>query len=179
MRKVVVVVGLSALVAACGGSGPSSAPRRHVTTAVGPNRGQAIAAPLQRSCIIAAGYGGLGADENDFDANNNNSTGPAGPTPGAAWYQITATDRGCIAGYSVQDSATPPLGTRDMLDLISRSYLPRDAQQVANGPGCVIWRSFALGRAIGLTYAKATAIPQLGAIMPGGAEVEATSDPSC
>ena len=115
----------------------------------------------------------------DFDPNNNNSTGPAGPSPGTAFYAVTATSRGCVTAFAVQDSTTPPLTARDLLFLVSHPYLPGDAKQLVNTPSCAVWKSTALKRATGRAYARATAIVQVGSIIPGTAEIEATSNSTC
>ena len=175
IRKVVFALAVTALVAGCGGSGgaltdtssaPAGAPREaRITARVSP-------------CITHSGYGGLGASARLFDANNNNSTGPAEPTPGAAWYLVSGTVRGCVAAYSVQDSATPPLRTHEMLDLVS-SYLPGDAKPVVSEPDCIVYRSAELEHAIGLPYAKATALAQIGGLRKGFAEVKARAVATC
>lgn len=156
MRKLVAVVA-ALVIAGCGGSG---------------------ARPKHTSCISTNGYGGLGARVSAFDANNDGSTGPAEPTPGAAWYQVTGTENGCIAAYSVQDSATPPLGPRQMLILVGHPYLPADAHQLVTTSTCAVWKSAALERAVGLMYARATAVAQDWTV-PGSAQIEAASDPTC
>jgi len=130
-------------------------------------------------CVRALGYGGLGARVSDFDPNNNNSTGPAGPSPGTAFYAVIATARGCVTAFAVQDSTTPPLTARDLLFLVSHPYLPGDAKQLVNTPSCAVWKSTALKRATGRAYARATAIVQVGSIIPGTAEIEATSNSTC
>jgi hypothetical protein len=130
------------------------------------------------SCISRRGYGGLGASTDLFDANNNNTTGPAEPTPGAAWYQVIGVEGGCVTGYEVVDSAAPPLRAKDLLDLV-RPYLPGDAKQVASTGNCAVWRSASLLRAIGVSYAKAIAIPQIGSIRSGSAQMKATSGSTC
>jgi len=130
------------------------------------------------SCITTNGYGGLGGSEDAFDANNDNSTGAAGPTPGAAWYQVVGTAGGCVTAYSVQDSATPPLAARDMLVLVSRGYLPGDAEPVVNTGSCEVWKSTALQHAVGVLFAKATAVAQAGSV-PGTARIESTSSSTC
>jgi len=178
MPKVLVLIGVTALVAGCGGAGSSSTPRSSSATTAQPTRGGANSSAGSKSCISTNGYGGLGARETAFDANNDNSTGPAEPTPGAAWYQVIATNRGCVTAYTVQDSSTPPLAARDMLVLVSRGYLPKDAEQVASSNSCAMWKSAVLKRATGMLYAKATAIAQAGS-MPGTAGMEATSDSTC
>ena len=174
IRKVVFALAVTALAAGCGGGGgrtQTSSARAagsqvtSITAQVGP-------------CISRSGYGGLGARARLFDANNNNSTSPAEPTPGAAWYLVNAITKGCVAAYSVQDSASPPLRLGDMLDLVS-PYLPDDAKAVITTPDCVIYRSAALERAIGLPYAKATALAQIGSLRKGFAQVRATADSTC
>jgi hypothetical protein len=165
---------VTALVAGCGGSGARSA---QTSSAVGGPQA-AVGATQSTSCIARHGYGGLGASARLFDANNNDSTGPAEPTPGAAWYLVNEITRGCVAAYSVQDSASPPLRSRDMLDLVS-AYLPDDAKPVVSTHNCVIYRSAELERAIGLPYAKATALAQIGSLRTGFAEVKATTASTC
>jgi hypothetical protein len=130
------------------------------------------------TCVGAPGYGGLGARLNAFDPNNNNSTGPAGPSPGAAFYTLTATAKGCVTGFAVQDATTPPLTARDLLILVSHPYLPADAKQIVNTDSCGVWRSGALKRAIGRAYARATAVAQAGSTA-GTGEIAATSSPTC
>jgi hypothetical protein len=157
MRKTVVAIGAAALIAGCGGG--------HGTSS-----GSA-------QCITANGYGGLGGRVNAFDANNNHTSGPAEPTPGAAWYEVTRIDAGCVTAFSVRDSANPPLGTRDMLVRI-HPYLPTDAQQIVSRFSCAVWKSAALQHATGLAFAKATAEAQEW-VVPGSAQITVTSDASC
>jgi hypothetical protein len=145
-------------------------------SSLGSSRRAAAAAP--RSCVTDAGYGGLGARVSAFDPNNDNSTGPAGPTPGTAWYVVTAIARGCVTSFSVQDGGSPPLSARDLLSLVSHPYLPRDAKRIVNQETCAVWRSAALRRATGRSFASATAVAQVGGI-PGRAEIRATSSPRC
>jgi hypothetical protein len=130
------------------------------------------------NCVGAPGYGGLGARLSAFDPNNNNSTGPAGPSPGTAFYTVTGTVRGCVTAFVVQDSTTPPLTARDLLILVSHPYLPGDAKQVVSTHSCAVWRSSALRRATGRAYARATAGAQARSV-PGKAEIEATSNSTC
>src|SRR5438045_9211928 len=106
MRKLVAAVVVAALAAGCGAA--SSAPAGSGARAKQPGL---VTSARPSPCVTNAGYGGLGGISRRFDANNNGSTGPAEPTPGAAWYQVLATARGCVIAYSVQDSAAPPLGT--------------------------------------------------------------------
>jgi hypothetical protein len=129
-------------------------------------------------CVDAAGYGGLGARVSDFDANNNDSTGAAGPSSGTAFYVVTATARGCVTAFAVQDSATPPLTPRDLLVLVSHPFLPGDAKRVVITDSCAVWKSRALTRATGRPYARATATVQAGSI-PGTARIAASSDAAC
>jgi hypothetical protein len=130
------------------------------------------------SCVDVGGYGGLGARVSAFDANNNESTGPGGPSPGNAFYVVTATAKGCVTAFAVQDSSTPPLTARGLLVLVSHPLLPSDTKQVADTDRCVVWKSRALMRATGRAYARATAIVQAGSV-PGTAQIAATSDSSC
>jgi hypothetical protein len=130
------------------------------------------------SCVDSDGYGGLGARASEFAANNNASTGAAGPTPGTAWYVVTATAKGCVTGFALQDGGSPPVTARYLLLLVSYPYLPRDAKRVANTGTCAAWKSAALRRATGRAYATATAIAQIGS-MPGRAQIETTVKPSC
>jgi hypothetical protein len=129
-------------------------------------------------CVNAPGYGGLGARTHLFDANNDDSTGPAGPTPGSAWYWVTATSRGCITAFAVQDAESPPLTASDLLFRVSHPFLPRDAKQLVNIQGCAVWESEALRRATGRAYARATAIPQTGTL-PGRAQIQVTPTATC
>lgn len=115
---------------------------------------------------------------NAFDANNNDSTGPAGPSPGNAFYVVTATARGCVTAFAVQDSATPPLTARNLLVLVNHPFVPGDARRVAATNTCAVWRSRVLRRAIGRAYARATAIAEAGSI-PGRAQIAATSSSAC
>jgi hypothetical protein len=113
-----------------------------------------------------------------FDANNDGSTGPAGPTPGTAWYEVLGTLRGCVTAYSVQDASPPRVGARERLALLGRPYLPRDARRISTSADCDVWRSAELQRATGLPYARAVA----SARVSGGlwrAEVEASYLPAC
>jgi hypothetical protein len=173
IRWIVVAIATTALAAGCGSSGERSG-----TSSAALAAGPAQAAAAASSCITRSGYGGLGASARLFDANNNNSTEPAGPTPGAAWYLVNATLRGCVAAYSVQDSAAPPLRSHDMLDLVS-PYLPDDAKPIVTTPNCVVYRSAELEHALGLPYAKATALAQIGSLRKGFAQVRATTDSAC
>jgi hypothetical protein len=175
MGKVVVVIAVTALVAGCAAGG--SSPVRNLWTAP-TQEGSASNFSRSVSCIAKRGYGGLGASTDVFDANNNNSTGPSVPTPGAAWYQVIGIAGGCVTAYQVQDSTAPPLKAHDMLDLVS-TYLPGDAKQLVNTGSCAVWTSASLLRAIGLRYAKATAIPQLGSLSSGSAQMKATSASTC
>ena len=180
---IVIIAAAAALVVTSltvgGGRGSSSpAPmtaglRRAQSTELPP-----AASTSASSCDSAPGYGGLGARLSAFDANNDNSTRPAEPSPGAAFYVVTATARGCVSAFAVQDSATPPLTARDLLILVSHPYLPGDAKEVVNTDGCAAWKSAALKRATGRAYAQATAIAQAGSI-PGRAQIEATSNSTC
>lgn len=129
-------------------------------------------------CIRAGGYGGLGARLSDFDANNNNSTGPGEPSPGPAFYTVTATARGCVTAFAVQEFTTPPPTAPDLLFLVSHPYLPGDAKQILTTYGCAVWKSIALKRVTGRAYAQATASGQVGSL-PGRAQIEATSNPTC
>jgi hypothetical protein len=174
IRRIAFALAVTALVAGCGGGGA----RPRSSSAQGGGSPAAGVTTRAAPCITRAGYGGLGASVRLFDANNNNSTGPAEPTPGAAWYLVNAIARGCIAAYSVQDSASPPLRSRDMLDLVS-PYLPDDAKAVITTRDCVVYRSAELGRALGLPYAKATALAQIGSLRKGFAQVRATAGSSC
>jgi hypothetical protein len=166
----------AALLAGCGGGGSPSKLRSRTTTVHVSYPAPVVSAP--RSCIKTAGFGGLGASANDFDANNDDSTGPAGPTPGAALYEVIATKGGCVAAFAVQDSASPPLKATDMVGMVSRGFLPKDARQVAASSSCAVWRSPSLRRAIGWLYAKAAGAPQTGT-GPGSGLIEATSDTTC
>jgi hypothetical protein len=136
------------------------------------------AATPSHACVNTAGYGGLGARASAFSANNNASTGPAEPTPGTAWYAVTATERGCVTAFSLQDGGAPPVTARYLLLLVSYPYLPRDARRVVNLGTCAVWNSATLRRATGKAYATATAIAQVGS-MPGRAQIETTVRPSC
>ena len=178
MRTMVVATAVIALVAGCGGSGSSSTVRSSAATAARSTHAPPNVFTRSSSCIPTNGYGGLGGSQHAFAANNNNSTGPAEPTPGAAWYQVIATQRGCVTAYSLQESGPAPLGAHAMLVLLSRGYLPADAEQVVNTSSCAVWRSATLRRAIGLLYAKATAIAQAGSAA-GSARIEATSHSAC
>jgi hypothetical protein len=130
------------------------------------------------SCVDVGGYGGLGGRISAFDANNNESTGPGGPSPGNAFYVVTATAKGCVTAFAVQDSTTPPLTARGLLVLVSHPFLPSDSKQVVDTDRCDVWKSRALMRATGRAYARATAIAQ-GRSIPGTAQIAATSDSSC
>jgi hypothetical protein len=175
MGKVVAVIAVTALVAGCGGGGSSSVRNLRKAPA---GEGSASSLGRSASCITKPGYGGLGASKDRFDANNNNSTGPGVPTPGAAWYQVIGLAGGCVTGYEVQDSTAPPLKAHDMVDMVS-TYLPDDAEQLVNTGSCAVWKSASLLRAIGLRYAKATAISQLGSLRSGSAQMKATSASTC
>jgi hypothetical protein len=129
-------------------------------------------------CIATSGYGGLGASASVFDANNNGTVGQGQPTPGAAWYQVIGTKRGCVIAYTVQESGSPPRRARDMLTLVTRAYLPGGAKQVGDGKDCVIWKSQALKHAVGLPYVRAIASAQ-SAAFPGAALIEAMSRSAC
>jgi hypothetical protein len=130
------------------------------------------------SCIEAGGYGGLGARVTAFDPNNDDSTGPAAPSPGTAFYVVTAIARGCVTAFAVQDGTTPPLTARGLLTLVSRPLLPADAKQIVSADSCAVRKSRALLRATGREYARATAIAQAGSI-PGTAKIAATSSSAC
>ncbi len=173
MHKVVFAIAASALIAGCGGSGTKS---HNSPTAAAP-AGSALPA-VSKTCITKQGFGGLGGSRDRFDANNNNTTGEGGPTPGAAFFQVDGTLRGCVSAYSVQDSAAPPLRAADMLDLVSSGHLPKDAAPVLSTDNCAVWKSFQLRRAVGLLYARATAIGQI-AGAPGTALIQATSHSNC
>lgn len=159
VRRFLVAVGVISLVAACGGSRSSST-------------------SIRAACIAGNGYGGLGGRADAFDANNNDSPGPSGPTPGTAWYEVTHTEQSCVTAFMVRDTERPELGTRQLLFMVSHPYLPKDAKQVAKSASCMVWKSLALQHATGLLYAKATAVAQAG-IVPGSAQLVATSDASC
>ena len=171
MHKAAVAIGVSALLAGCGGGSSSRS-----STTVAPVRDPSPIA--SSSCVTEQGFGGLGGRTDHFDANNNNTTDAAGPTPGAAFYQVDGTIGGCVAAFSVQDSAGPPLRPGDMLDLVSRGHLPKDAKPVVSTPSCAVWKSLELERAVGLPYARATAIGQVGGA-PGSALIQVTSHSRC
>lgn len=156
-------------VAACSGSRPH---RARVSAAARPTTAAWTA------CVDAPGYGGLGARTSAFDANNDGSTGPAAPTPGTAWYAVTATERGCVTAFSVQDAGSPPLTARELLVLVSDPYLPRDAKRLVLAGTCGVWKSATLQRATGRPYATAIAIAQIRSL-PGRAAIAATSKPAC
>jgi hypothetical protein len=128
-------------------------------------------------CIHAPGYGGLGAGTSAFDANNDNSIRPAGPTPGAAWYFVTATTHGCVSGFALRDAGSPPLTAHELLFLVSNP-LPRDARRVVSGEGCAVWRSDSLKRALGHPYAIARATGQAGP-RAGTAEIALGATAAC
>ena len=130
------------------------------------------------SCVDAGGYGGLGGRVSAFDANNNDSTGPAGPSSGTAFYVVSAIARGCVTAFAVQDSASPPLTAHSLLGLVSRPFLPGDAERVVNTDRCAVWKSRALMRATGRAYARATATTQAGNV-PGTARIAATAQSTC
>ena len=155
-------------------SAPTASVRRSARSTQVPPAGPTLAS----TCVDGHGYGGLGARVSAFDANNNDSTGPAGPSPGTAFYVVTATARGCVTAFAVQDSATPPVAARELLGLVSRPFLPGDAKQVVNTESCAVWKSRALGRATGRAYARATAVAQAGSIA-GTAQIAATSNSAC
>jgi len=165
--------------------GPDRSPgrasaRRSTSSASGRSAGNLRLAASMRaaSCVDTAGYGGLGGRASAFAANNNASTGPAGPTPGSAWYVVSGTAKGCVTGFSLQDGGSPPVTARYLLLLISYPYLPRDAKRVVSTGTCAVWRSAALRRATGRAYATATAVAQVGS-MPGRAQIETTTKPRC
>ena len=151
----------------------TGAPRSAQSTQV-----RSAASTSPSSCISASGYGGLGGRLGAFDANNNNSTGPGAPSPGTAFYVVTAIARGCVSAFAVQDSSTPPLTAHDLLVLVGHPYLPGDAKQLVNTDRCAVWKSAALKRATGRAYAQATAIGQAGSTM-GRGQIEATAHPTC
>jgi hypothetical protein len=148
-----------------------------LSSRAGAPRSGRVSVAVGARCVRARAYGGLGARASVFDANNDNSTAPAGPTPGAAWFFVTATAGGCVTAFSLRDAGSPPLTARALLFLISNP-LPRDAERIASAGRCAIWRSAWLQRATGHAYAVATAIPQVGGA-PGMAEIEVTSHPTC
>ena len=162
------------------GEGPGRTSSALVTSVRPPARSTRVspAGSTSASCVDAGGYGGLGARVSAFDANNNDSTGPGEPSPGTAFYVVTATARGCVTAFAVQDSTTPPLTARGLLVLVSHPFLPGDAKQVVSTDSCAVWKSRALTRATGRAYARATAIVQAGSI-PGTAKIAATTDSAC
>ncbi len=166
---------MSALIAGCGGgsSSKSSSPSRPPAPAL-----VQASTGARSSCITSPGFGGLGGRADRFDANNNNTTDAAGPTPGAAFYQVDGTIGGCVAAFSVQDSAGPPLRAGEMLDLVSRGHLPGDAKPLVSTDSCAVWKSVQLQRAVGLPYARATAIGEVGGA-PGSALIQATAHSHC
>ncbi|HLJ02997.1 MAG TPA: hypothetical protein VKT31_06125 [Solirubrobacteraceae bacterium] len=133
--------------------------------------------PAASRCVDTPGYGGLGAGMRAFDANNDNSIRPAGPTPGAAWYFVTATAHGCVSGFALRDAGSPPLTARELLFLVGNP-LPRDARRVASTETCAVWRSASLKRAIGRPYAVARASGQAGP-RAGTAEIAVNMSPAC
>lgn len=161
-----------------GRAGSSSASLVSVPRSARPTQVGALASPSGSSCVDAGGYGGFGARVSSFDPNNNDSTDPAGPSPGTAFYVVTATEKGCVTGFAVEDSTTPPLTARDLLVLVSHALLPGDANQVMHSDSCAVWRSRALTRATGRAYARATAIAGSGSV-PGTAEISASSNSAC
>jgi hypothetical protein len=176
---IAAVLSVTSLGSDHGRGGSTSAPKSTLpATARSTQAPPTAASTSPASCVDAVGYGGLGARIGVFDPNNNGSTGPAGPTPGTAWYEVNATARGCVTAFSVQDGSSPPLTGRDLLVLVSHPYLPRDAIQVENTDTCAVWKSAALRRATGSAYATATAVAQVGST-PGRAEIEATPNPRC
>jgi len=130
------------------------------------------------SCVDAGGYGGLGGRMSAFDANNNDSTGPAGPSSGTAFYVVTEIARGCVTAFAVQDSTSPPLTAHSLLGLVSRPFLPGDAERVVNTDRCAVWKSRELMRATGRAYARATATTQAGNV-PGTARIAVTAQSTC
>jgi hypothetical protein len=152
--------------------------RSRSTTTARSAQSLAPASMSAMTCVDAAGYGGLGARVNDFDANNNNSTGPSEPSPGTAWYDVTGTARGCVTAFSVRDSSSPRLSARDLLTLVSRPYLPLDAKPLVYRNACALWQSATLEQATGRGYARALAVAQTSGV-PGWAEIAATSSPTC
>jgi hypothetical protein len=160
------------------GGGRSSAPAAAASRRAESTQVPSAASTSAASCVAAPGYGGLGGRLSAFNANNNDSVGQAGPSPGTDLYMVTATARGCVAAIAVQDSATPPLTARALLVLVSHPYLPDDARRVMNTASCGVWRSAALKRATGRAYARATAVAQAGS-RAGTAQIEATSDSTC
>jgi hypothetical protein len=173
VRTIVVALAVSAAVVGCGGGTSSPPPHR-----VPASRGRVAASAAASLCVTAPGFGGLGGRAASFDANNNGTVGPAGPSPGTAWYEVLNTRRGCVVAYSVQESATPPLRPRQMLSLVSRTYLPEDAERVARGDSCIVWKSPTLKAAVGVPYARAVAAAQT-ASLPGIAVIEASPSSSC
>jgi hypothetical protein len=165
VRTIVVVLVAFAFLAGCGGGSP-----RRVSSSAARTAGS--------SCVRSPGYGGLGARVALFSPNNNGIVGRAGPTPGAAWYQVLDATRGCVLAYSVQESTTPPIRASQMLDLVSRTYLPFDAQRVARDSRCIVWRSKMLKAAVGAPYARAKAAAQ-SAGYAGHALVETSWDSTC
>jgi hypothetical protein len=184
-RNVVLAIAILATAAAfvvgsltSRGGRPSSASTSAVPRTAQSRPVPSPASTSASSCVDSAGYGGLGGRVSAFDANNNNSLGPAEPTPGAAFYVVTAAARGCVTAFTVQDSTSPPLTTRELLILVSHPYLPGDAKPVVNTHRCAVWKSIALSRATGRAYAQATAIAQAGST-PGRAQIETTSNSTC
>lgn len=182
--KLVLALALFALAVALSVTvfGPDRTPGRASSTPSASGRSARNSRPpastRATSCVDTAGYGGLGGRASAFAANNNASTGPAGPTPGSAWYVVSGTAKGCVTGFSVQDGGSPPVTARYLLLLVSYPYLPRDARRVVNTGTCAAWKSAALRRATGRAYATATAVAQVGT-MPGRAQIETTTKPSC
>jgi hypothetical protein len=177
---IAILAGVAAIVVSSlpsGGRRSSASAIARPRTAQSTRVSSAVAASAS-SCVAAPGYGGLGGRLNTFDANNSNSVGQAGPSPGNAFYMVTGAARGCVTAFAVQDSTSPPLTARDLLVLVSRPYLPDDAKQVVSTDSCAVWKSASLKRATGRAYAQATAIAQAGSTA-GRAEIEATSSPSC
>jgi hypothetical protein len=156
-----------------GGSSVASVPRSARSTSAPP-----VASTSGSSCVDVGGYGGLGGRLGAFDANNNDSTGAAGPSSGTAFYVVTAIARGCVTAFAVQDSTSPPLTARGLLCLVSRPFLPGDAERVLNADRCAVWKSRALLRATGRAYARATATTQAGNV-PGTARITATAQSTC
>lgn len=181
MGRFLALILVAVIVAGCGGgrTSPSHVRRRPPT----PQTRQTRQTPLGGSgrsapCITQRGFGGLGASVKLFDANNNDTTGEAGPTPGAAFYQVIGVLGGCVTAYAVWDQAGPPLKASDLINLLS-PYLPRDARELVETGGCAVWRSRSLLRATGLLYAKAIAIPQIGTRRSGKGEMTATFASTC
>jgi hypothetical protein len=180
----VALVAALTLVTGCGSgdstdSAPSATPPSSATTSSAPTtRTNPPAKKTNGSpCIRNGSYGGLYSPKSAFETNNN-PTEPTVRTNGIAWYKVLSSEHGCVAGYSVDEIASPSLGASDIMFLVQGINLPDDRNDVQDKGGCSVLTSATLAKASGYKYAVVTGIAQQGQV-PAHAEIHLANDRAC